>query len=680
MSFSRASISLPRHTVMLLSPWLVVGSALILGLAISFWAVRNVRLERENMVRNLLERAGALMWAMEGGARAGMGMHSASSYLQFMLEETARQPGIAYMAVITRQGKVVAHSDRRRIGDVLYPAEAMASFFPVTHINWRIVSKQNTNRLFEAFKIFAPSPNFEQHMEQRTGTWERMMRGMGRGAMLRGMPPPASENSTGTEPNKRQPGAFREEPGGEQEAELEKRSFRQSPQGQNLGEAGGDPLQLMGRDLLIVIGLDMAPFENALTAGERSIAFTAFLVGLLGVGGFISLFWAQSYKISRRLLLDAGAVTDKMISSLPVGLIILDASGRITEVNSLAGNILGCPQQKLLGLTPEELWGADWAGIARRVQAGESVLEEEHTLDLPEADKTAQGEHCAEQEEARPMPLSISAARILNDEGESLGMFYLLRDLREVKRLQAELRRNERLSTLGNMAARVAHEVRNPLSSIKGFATYLASRHENDADKEAARTMIREVDRLNRVVSELLDFARPSGLTIAPADMGAIVRRATRLVEMDAKAKGVELILALPPEDSSTPVRVAVDAERITQALLNLLLNAVQATSSGGSVSVALSDAPSASGDRVLVTIADTGRGMPPETLAQIFTPYFTTKASGTGLGLSIVAKIVEDHHGEITIHSVEGQGATALLWLPAIKARIAGTPGDSHA
>lgn len=641
MSFLRSS-SLPRHRALLFSPWLLVGFALILALAIGFWAVKNTRQERENMVRNLVERAGALMWAMEGGARAGMGMQSTASYLQFMLEETAKQPDIVYMAVITRQGEVVAHSDRSRIGQQFYPPDGMEGVSAQPAIDWRMLRTRDKQRVFEAYRLFTPLPGFPATKEQMGHGHDRHGRGGHRmGRMMAG-------RAHGMRPAPFQPAPIRP-------------PFPESPPAPSAGiqpppssdsgfapEAAQQPEN--ENDLVIVIGLDMAAYDNALVAGERSTLFTALLVGLLGLGGFTSLYWAQGYKLSRRMLLDTKAYAEEVMNSLPLGLVIFDSSGRVAQVNGVAESLLGRRAEELMGRPVPEVQGEDWVSVAARVGEGEAVLEEEHNL-VPASEKA---------DDRKAIPVSLSASRILNEEGEGLGLLFLLRDLREVKRLRAELRRSERLSTLGNMAARVAHEIRNPLSSIKGFATYLGSRHNNDADRDAARTMIGEVDRLNRVVSELLDFARPANLAIAPTELGELLARATRLAAMDAESKGVAL--TLHPSASAEPIMVAVDAERITQALLNLLLNAVQATDSGGNVS--LGTLPS-EGGRVALTIRDTGRGMTPEVLAQVFNPYFTTRASGTGLGLSIVSRIVEDHGGEIRMSSTPGKGTTVTLWLP---------------
>lgn len=632
MSFLRTHRTLPPYTAMQLSPWLLVGFALILGLAISFWAVKNARLERENMSRVLLERSGALMWAMEGGARAGMGAQGAS-YLQHMLEETARQKDIKYIAIINRNGDILLHSDRRQIGGSLDDLDAdLAIEESGASIHWRMLRQKGEGSTFQAYKPFMPMPGFSEHMGGHGRKHMGMRHRIGKNWFFRGMAP------------------------------------EEAPPGPSAGESGAAP-SVGGGDAprvppafasgghMIVVALDMAPFEKALSAGESSIVFTAFLVGMLGVGGFISLFWAQSYKFSRRLLLDASAVADKVISSLPLGLLILDAKGKVVEANSVAEALLDYPEKKLLGLRAKEIQGLDWPQLEARVEKGETVLEEEHTLLLPDPDAPG---------EKRTAPVSVSAAKVLNDEGESLGLVFLLRDLREVKRLQKELRRSERLSTLGNMAARVAHEIRNPLSSIKGFATYLGSRHAGREDAEAAGAMIGEVDRLNRVVSELLDFARPSNLTVAPKDIVDILRRAIRLAETDAASKGVTVKLDLSAVPPDCRLLAAVDEERLTQALLNLFINAVQATDKGGSVTVAPFPVR---GNRLGVRVSDTGCGMSEALRAQIFNPYFTTKASGTGLGLAIVQKIVEDHNGEIRVESVEGQGTEISLLLPAADA-----------
>ena len=238
-----------------------------------------------------------------------------------------------------------------------------------------------------------------------------------------------------------------------------------------------------------------------------------------------------------------------------------------------------------------------------------------------------------------------------------LGYLYLVEDIRERKRVQEQLRRSERLSALGHMAARVAHEIRNPLSSIKGFARFFAEKTPEGGGKEIAFTMMEEVDRLNRVVTELLDFARPSPLTFKPGDIREVIERAMRLTEDDAGKKGITATFTVPP---NLPT-ISMDFERLTQVFLNLFINAIQAMGQGGKLVV---DA-AIQNSRIAVTVSDTGQGMASDVLQSIFTPYYTTKPAGTGLGLAIVLKILEEHDCEIKVNSVPGQGTTFTLLFP---------------
>ena len=233
-----------------------------------------------------------------------------------------------------------------------------------------------------------------------------------------------------------------------------------------------------------------------------------------------------------------------------------------------------------------------------------------------------------------------------------------MRDLGEIRRLQSELRRRDRLVALGNMAAGIAHEVRNPLSAIKGLARFFmeASPRESEESRMAG-IMTQEVLRLDKVVGALLDFARPDALNLSDVPLDEVVERARGMIGPDMEARGVRFEADLP----KPPLIVRLDRDRMTQVLLNLFLNAVQAMPDGGMLRVR----GRAEGSELLLEVADTGCGIAPERLADIFSPYFTTKASGTGLGLSIVHKIVEAHEGTIEAASTPGEGTVFLLRFP---------------
>lgn len=215
------------------------------------------------------------------------------------------------------------------------------------------------------------------------------------------------------------------------------------------------------------------------------------------------------------------------------------------------------------------------------------------------------------------------------------------------------------MAALGGLAAGVAHEIRNPLSSIKGLASFFASQFAENSDaKTAAGVMIQEVERLNRAVSELLDLARPTDIKSRTTDVKPLLDRSIQLVQADAANRQVRIDLEIA--DNVCPVDI--DPDRISQCLLNLYLNAIEAMKNGGVLSVQCRKET----DRTLViAVGDTGAGIAPADLGKIFDPYFTTKGNGTGLGLAIVQKIVEAHHGYVRAESRPGKGTCMTIELP---------------
>jgi len=257
------------------------------------------------------------------------------------------------------------------------------------------------------------------------------------------------------------------------------------------------------------------------------------------------------------------------------------------------------------------------------------------------------------------LPVSVSAARITNQDGEFLGQVFIMRDLSEIRRLQDEVRRQEKLAAMGGLAAGVAHEVRNPLSSIKALATFFAGQFDDSSEShEAAKVMVQEVDRLNRVITELLEFSRPTDLKRQASDVGLLISRSIQLVQQDATNKSIDISAQTEDDICSA----WIDPDRFTQCLLNLYLNAIQAMENGGTLTVksAVGEA-----EKVNIVVIDTGRGISPEQINKIFDPYYTTKSKGTGLGLAIVEKIIEAHGGQIEVNSTLDKGTSFLISIP---------------
>jgi len=225
--------------------------------------------------------------------------------------------------------------------------------------------------------------------------------------------------------------------------------------------------------------------------------------------------------------------------------------------------------------------------------------------------------------------------------------------------IEEQLRQSEKLSTVGEMAAVLAHEIRNPLGSIRGTAEILRDDYQpGDPKYEFIDIQIKETERLNRVVEDFLRMARPQPPEIKQCSIREELETIVTLVTNDARKRKVELVL----EPSETDAIVMADGEKLRQSFLNIIVNALQATPAGGNVTMTLSEN---AGENCKITFRDNGEGIKPETLARIFEPFYTTKADGTGLGLAITKKIIEGHGGTLKVESTAGQGTTVTVKLP---------------
>ncbi len=238
----------------------------------------------------------------------------------------------------------------------------------------------------------------------------------------------------------------------------------------------------------------------------------------------------------------------------------------------------------------------------------------------------------------------------------------------QILAIEENLRRAEKLSTLGEMAAVLAHEIRNPLGSIRGTAEILRDDYKpGDPKYEFIDIQIRETERLNRVVEDFLRMARPLPTDMARCRVQAELETVAQLVANDARERRVSLILDSPADD----LVVKGDGDKLRQAFLNIVINSLQATPEGGrlAISSTLSRTDDAHG-MCEIRFCDTGAGIDAETLPRIFEPFYTTKADGTGLGLAITRKIIEGHGGSLHVESTVGHGTTILVKLPALQAR----------
>jgi two-component system sensor histidine kinase HydH len=413
------------------------------------------------------------------------------------------------------------------------------------------------------------------------------------------------------------------------------------------GLDANERMNILQTDLIIFVGLDMASVEEAKSSDIKHTVIMGVILLLIGFAGIILLFLAQNYRAARTSLSRIKAFSDNLVQHMPIGLVAVDDHYNITSVNQVAKSILNITNKEVIGenaeqILPGELW-----------QMLESLDDEKRIIEKEIDCNVSKGE---------VIPLEVGATLLNDENGTFLGYVLLLKDLSEVRSLRKEIARSQRLASVGRLAAGVSHEIRNPLSSIKGFATYFKERyHDVPENQQISDLMIQEVDRLNRVVGQLHEFARPITISKKPIQLKTFIENSIKLVERQAFENNIEVISSLSQEVEDA----YIDPDRINQVLLNLYLNAIESMGNGGNLTVTLAKNIEKNGIKIQVT--DTGAGIGKDDMAHIFDPYFTTKPSGTGLGLAIGHNIMEAHKGEINVESQLGQGTTITLMLPDV-------------
>ncbi|MDX9785600.1 MAG: ATP-binding protein [Desulfobacterales bacterium] len=396
---------------------------------------------------------------------------------------------------------------------------------------------------------------------------------------------------------------------------------------------------------VIFIGLDMRAIETATRADVRQTIIMGVVFLLIGFSGIIFLFLAQGYRSARASFSRIKVFSDNLVENMPMGLVAIDPQNHIAMINQAAGAILHLPISEAPGKPSEGFLPPSLNALITE------ILNENQVMDTQI--------ECA-LSDGRLVPLEISATRLQDETGTPFGAVLLFKDMSEVSALRKEIARTQRLVTVGRLAAGVAHEIRNPLSSIKGFATYFKERYVNEVeDQQIAGIMIQEVDKLNRVVSQLLEFARPIEIIKKWVPIAPLILNALKLIEQKAEERKIEIRTEFSPQIHEG----YIDPDRINQVMLNLFLNAAEAMPDGGKLTVTvekIQDTPA-----IGISVSDTGIGIEAEDIGHIFDPYYTTKPAGTGLGLAIVHNIIEAHQGEIQVHSEVNRGTRMNIRLP---------------
>jgi two-component system sensor histidine kinase HydH len=399
---------------------------------------------------------------------------------------------------------------------------------------------------------------------------------------------------------------------------------------------------------VMVVGLTLSGYEAARKSDLRHAFVMAGIVLVVGTGALFFIFIIQNYYLVDRTLKQTREYAERIVESMSEGLVSIDLEGRVVSCNLQSQMLLGIEQEKIEGASLESIIDLHEAALKRSIESCTAFPEKEITYLGPDGNS---------------IPLGVSVSPIISDNDVCSGSVLLIRDLREIKRLEERIRRSEKLAATGKLAAGIAHEIRNPLSSVRGFAQFLHhALADRPKDQEYAAIMVTEMDRINRVVSDLLSFASPKEAEPEPTDIGEIVSHVIRLVESEADGRNIELEKHVDPDLD----HVELDGYQITQMLLNLLLNALKFVDTGGQVSI--SAARDDSAKHLVLTIEDNGVGITEKNMTLMFDPFFTTRETGTGLGLAIVHNIVENHQGEIDVESPpfgKDKGSRFIIRIP---------------
>ncbi len=348
--------------------------------------------------------------------------------------------------------------------------------------------------------------------------------------------------------------------------------------------------------------------------------------------------------------------TDRILAGMPDGVLVLGPTGLVETMNPAAEN--------MLGLSRSEVSGKHFIDAFSEHRAVRNIIEQ--IYDDPNALSTYETDIPSTASE--PLPASITWSLVTHETESGPTIILNINDLTEVKRIERQLRRSQRLAALGTMAAGVAHEIRNPLGSIRGASQLLAREMEqNKKLQEFVEVIIQEVDRLDRTVEQLLGFARPMKADMMPLPLEEPIERVLMMLTPEIEKRNIHVHKDIP----SSLRKIKADQSQLTQLFFNLFLNALQAMPEGGELSITAHEEPRA-GDAhassVILRIRDTGQGMSQDVLEHLFMPFYTGREEGTGLGLAIAHRIIEEHGGSIDVMSEVGKGTTFTLSFKAIR------------
>ncbi|MFN2501720.1 MAG: ATP-binding protein [Pyrinomonadaceae bacterium] len=342
------------------------------------------------------------------------------------------------------------------------------------------------------------------------------------------------------------------------------------------------------------------------------------------------------------------ALHERIVESIRSGLVTTDLDGNIYTFNAAATEITGFRLDQLQGRSIYDLFGDIREQIDMSLSAaggGEQLPRFETDLLTPDG---------------FAVRIGFSVSLLFSEQHEATGLIVTFQDLTDIRSMEDSVRRKDRLAAVGRVAAGLAHEIRNPLGAMRGAIQVLESRTPAESMQAGLMEIIlKESDRLNSIITNFLGYARPAAGDFAETNIAETIKDTITLLRHSPDVQEHHVLI---DEVTDKPVVMSADANQMKQIFWNLARNAVQAMRDGGTLRIRLENIPN---NRIKIVFADTGIGMSPEHVEQLFEPFSNSRSGGTGLGLSIVYQIVKDHNGVINVRSTEGKGTAITLEFP---------------
>jgi len=396
------------------------------------------------------------------------------------------------------------------------------------------------------------------------------------------------------------------------------------------------------------VGLSLDEYRQVLGTTRRQIFILVAILFLLGIIAAGVLITSQGYRLMKQSYEKITTSTRELLEHLPIGVVTSDNNYRLTAINDYAAKIFGIPSHKAIGANYKELFTQDECLLTKAIGEGKVLRNADYSY---------------KRTDGKTLILSVIAAPVFNDQGEPQGGISIIEDITERRAMEEHIQRTQQLEVLGNLAASVAHEIRNPLNAISLTVQRLEREYSPKQGKAEYINFLEliknEIRRLDDRIKEFLSLAAPLRLNFIEVDLNQILDEVLTLVTPTAEATKVKIVRNF----SKIPV-VHIDIDSMKRAFLNLFKNGIEAMPNGGELSVQTT----ASDDAVEVIVKDTGKGIAKEDLGKIFRPYYSEKKEGTGIGLAIVHQIIVAHKGSIDVTSELGKGTTFRVKLPLHK------------